>query len=229
MLLNFTKLKSKYSMKINAIIHVGAHYGEELAQYEKNEIKKVFAFEPLEVNLKILRQNASKLNSEIIIYPYGIGDKNEIQEMFISSNNAESSSFLKPKDHLIHHPDINFKKGPRVSIRKLDDFNLDANFLNIDVQGYELQVLLGASRTLNKVDYIYIEVNRSETYENNALINDIDEYLAKYKFLRVETSFANKNISWGDALYIKNYKINFLRDFFKIFKLKKLKKKFKIY
>ena len=77
------------------------------------------------------------------------------------------------------------------------------NFINMDVQGGELNVLLGASKTLQHIDYIMTEVNRDELYKNCALIEDIDYFLSKYNFKRVEEVWDRDNPVWGDALYIK--------------------------
>ena len=61
----------------------------------------------------------------------------------------------------------------------LDDYDIgESNFINIDVQGYELEVFKGGTKTLEKVDYIYCEVNRGEVYEGNAMVEDLDEFLA---------------------------------------------------
>ena len=124
--------------------------------------------------------------------------------MYLSSNEAQSSSILKPKDHLEHHPDVSFDGTEEVEVETLDSYNIgEANFINIDVQGYELEVFKGAKKTLKKVDYIYCEVNRGEMYENNAMVEELDEYLGKYNFQRVETHWPESWYKWGDALYIK--------------------------
>ena len=47
MLINFTNLRKKYNMNIKGIIHVGAHYGEEIQEYVDNGIQKITVFEPL--------------------------------------------------------------------------------------------------------------------------------------------------------------------------------------
>ena len=54
---------------------------------------------------------------------------------------------------------------------------------------------------INYFDYVYLEVNRDYVYKNCALVHEIDEYLSKYKYIRVETSWTNAQ--WGDALYIR--------------------------
>jgi hypothetical protein len=123
--------------------------------------------------------------------------------MFLSSNQQESSSILKPKIHLDQYPNITFNETEAVILSKLDDYNYkDYNFINMDVQGYELEVLKGSTETLKFVDYVYCEVNRDEVYENNALVEQLDEFLNPYNFNRVETEWVGD--TWGDALYIKS-------------------------
>ena len=67
-----------------------------------------------------------------------------------------------------------------------------------------MEVLRGGSETLNHVDYVYCEVNRDEVYENNAYVEEIDEFLSAYDMERVET-FWQGGI-WGDALYVRKEK-----------------------
>jgi hypothetical protein len=38
-------------------------------------------------------------------------------------------------------------------------------------------------------------------YENNAFVEQIDEYLSQYNLIRVETDWGGE--IWGDALYVK--------------------------
>jgi hypothetical protein len=73
--------------------------------------------------------------------------------------------------------------------------------INIDVQGYELEVFKGGKDFLNEVDYIITEVNRDEVYKGCAKIDELDSFLAPYGFNRVETTWDGG--TWGDAFYIK--------------------------
>jgi hypothetical protein len=89
-------------------------------------------------------------------------------------------------------------------MNKLDNISFDReyfNMINIDVQGYELEVFKGGVNTLETVDYIMTEVNRAEVYENCPLIEELDDFLNKFNFTRVETTW--DGVTWGDALYIK--------------------------
>lgn len=204
MLINFTTLKRKYNMDVKGIVHIGAHYGEEIQEYVNNGIQDIVVFEPLSKNFDVLAENLKDVNANIQGHQVALGNDEKTVTMYLSSNDAQSSSVLKPKDHLEHHPDVFFEGTEEVEMNRLDNYDIgNANFMNVDVQGYELEVFRGGSETLNKIDYVYCEVNRGEMYEGNAMIDDIDEYLGTYGFERVETHWPTEWYKWGDALYIK--------------------------
>jgi FkbM family methyltransferase len=200
MLMSFNELISKYNMNITGVIHIGAHYGEEVKDYLNNNINDVVLFEPLEENYNIILQNVP---DNIIVHNVALGSVPGDYEMFVSSNEKQSSSLLKPKLHLTHHPNVSFPYSTKVKVETLDNYKLQNsyNFINMDVQGYELEVLKGAKETLKHVDYVYCEVNRAEVYENNAFVEEIDSFLSLYDLNRVETSWLGG--IWGDALYLK--------------------------
>jgi len=119
------------------------------------------------------------------------------------ANQGMSNSLLKPIKHLDQYPSIQFTTTEEVEVRPLDEITSHlltrGNLLVMDVQGFELEVLKGATQTLNQIDYIYTEVNRDEVYENCARVEQLDEFLTD--FSRVETSWAGG--SWGDSWYIR--------------------------
>ena len=191
-------------MNIRGIVHIGAHYGEEIQEYVDNGIQKITVFEPLSKNFNILSQRMQYVNADIQGHQVALGSKKGNATMFLSSNEAQSSSILKPKQHLELHPDVSFNGTEQVEVSLLDDYDIgESNFINIDVQGYELEVFKGGKKTLEKIDYIYCEVNRDEVYEGNAMVEDLDEFLSSYGFERVETKWPETYYTWGDALYIK--------------------------
>lgn len=217
MLLDFSTLYNKYNLKISGIIHIGAHTGEEHFTYIQYGIPAVIYFEPVPWCYSILHNNVHQLNNqyksniETYIERYALGNSNQSIDMYISKHKtcieafAASSSILAPQKHLELHPDVEFNNTIEVEMKKLDDYNgklTNYNFINIDVQGYELEVFKGAEKTLHNIDYIMSEVNIDDVYENCAKIEDLDKYLEQYKFRRVETCMGGG--LWGDAFYIKD-------------------------
>jgi FkbM family methyltransferase len=202
LIIDFKYLKALYNLKISGVIHVGAHYGEEIPLYQSFDIDKIVCFEPVSKNFNILKQYESE---NVKLYNLALGDhEDENIMMYLSSNNYESSSLLQPAEHLIDHSDVSFTEYEFVNISTLDNFYNEVNkcnYLSIDVQGYEYEVLRGAEKTLHNIDYIYMEVNRAETYKNNHLVGDIDRLLDTYNFDRVKTEWASR--TWGDAFYLK--------------------------
>ena len=202
MLLDFNLLKQKYAMGITGIIHIGGHHGQEFKTYEENNISNVVFFEPVPSTFKILEQN---IGDKAILHNVALGNENKKVEMFIeTANQGQSSSILEPGIHTRQYPHITFDSKLEVDMVRLDDFLVgptDYNFINIDVQGYELEVMKGATNILENIDYIMSEVNRDEVYINCSKVNELDSFLSDFGFSRVETTW--DGLTWGDALYVK--------------------------
>jgi hypothetical protein len=58
-------------------------------------------------------------------------------------------------------------------------------------------------KLLGDFKWVYTEVNKKETYAGCALIEEVDEYLGLFGFVRVETG-AWVGDTWTDSLYIKS-------------------------
>jgi len=204
MLLNFHNIYKKYNMNITGIIHIGAHYGEELNDYINHGVQEIVLFEPLSKTFDVLEKNCKDLNANIQAYNVALGSSEGKATMYLSDNESQSSSILKPKTHIEEMPWINFSGTEEVEVTTLDSYNIEGfNFINIDVQGYEMEVFKGGTKTLEKVDYVYSEVNKGELYENCAKIDELDDFLGQYKLKRVETYWPESWYNWGDALYVK--------------------------
>jgi FkbM family methyltransferase len=204
MILSFTTMVKKYSMDIKGIIHIGAHRGQEIEEYVDNGIQDIIMFEPVSLNFNILEKRMADVNANISAYQVALGNEEKNVTMYLSDNDLISSSVLRPKVHLQLHPGVGFPGTEEVEMKRLDSFAEETqnfNFINMDVQGYELEVLKGGAETLKHVDYVYCEINRDELYEGNAFVEDLDEFLSDYSMERVETDWAGT--LWGDALYVR--------------------------
>jgi FkbM family methyltransferase len=208
MALKIENLIAKYNLNISGLIHVGIHYGEEHLAYLNLGIKNLLYFEADPNNYEVCKEFLEKNDSQgasIKLLNKALGDDNKILDFNLASNDSESSSFLKPKLHLSQYPWIKFDSSIKIQSYRLDDVIEDPekyNTLILDVQGFELNVLKGATKSLNTINYVLTEINQAELYENCSLVSELDLFLSNLGFSRVETDFCGG--TWGDALYIKD-------------------------
>jgi len=205
MLLDLKQLYNKYNLDITGVIHVGAHFGEEYELYKTfDSIKNIIFFEPDPAGFAKVKER-TKDDPSVICINKALGNFSCIAKMNKATNEGVSSSILQPEVHLHQYPDILFNEQYDVMVEPLDKYEPSAtlNFLNMDVQGFELNVLLGATKTLqNNIKYVIAEVNRDEVYRNCARVEDLDYFLGKFGFARRETEWTGT--TWGDAFYIKS-------------------------
>jgi len=205
-LIDLEIISKKYSLNVQNIAHVGAHRGQEVDAYKKVFPKsKIYLFEPQGKLFKFLETKYGK-DENIFLYNCALGNENTNKKMYLSNNDGQSSSFLKPKEHLNEHPEVKFRDvSDDMQIKIFDELNIKKiDFLNIDTQGYELEVLKGSKISLaNDVKYIILEVNKKELYNGCPVVADIDKFLSIYNFVRTDTYFWLDKYSWGDAFYIK--------------------------
>lgn len=205
MILNFNQLITNYNCSIKGVLHVGAHEGQEHNLYKQNNINNIIYFEPTKSTFNLLKNN---IGDDAVLVNKALGNENKkILINIEKANNGGSNSLLKPKLHLQQYPHIVFTDVEEVEMIRLDDYefnNLNYNLMNVDVQGYELEVFKGAEKTLETIDYIICEVNRDEVYENCAIIDDLYNFLLKYGFTLKEIDWAG--YTWGDAFFVKDKK-----------------------
>ena len=104
---------------------------------------------------------------------------------------------------MVVQPNISFKDTEEIEVKRFDSLGIDThNFLTLDVQGFELEVLKGFGEELKNVNFIFTEINTKYLYQNNALVSEIDKYLSKYNFIRIYTNVDCFNY-FGDAFYVK--------------------------
>jgi FkbM family methyltransferase len=203
MILDYHEIIKDSNTGVKGVIHIGAFYGQEKNKYTNLGINNVIWIEANPNYEGIIRENVG--NDKIIIA--GVGNVNNTLK-FNVANNGQSSSFLEFGTHLDEHPGINFSEKIDVPVKRMvniiDEYNININeynFLNLDIQGYELEAFKGFDNLLNNFDFIYCEVNEKELYIGCPLINDIDDYLNAFNFKRVSTNMTGHG--WGDAFYIK--------------------------
>lgn len=193
------------------------------------------------IGFEIEKEVCEKMNSQsyegVEYYPYALGKANEKRKLYIT-NHPMCSSLYKPNEKLIKLYN-NFEVAYLKEETEIDTISLDyfvdkhnvgnIDFIKIDVQGAELDIFKGASKTLKNVLKIVCEVEFISHYENQPLFGDVCSYLNEYnlmfnKFLglsgrALKPIMLNNNPNlpsqhiWSDAVFIRHIeKINNLND-----------------
>lgn len=203
MLIPLQTIFEKYRPKISGVLHVGAHLGEEAADYNAFGCRPVTWIEANPELIPQLTENVTRYRGRVV--QAMVGEVSGDKRPFIVTNNGQSSSMLELHRHKQISPEVwEVGRQEHVTIT-IDDLVDDRsippfNFVNLDIQGAELLALKGAHRCLQQVDYIYSEINTWEIYAECARVWDLDELLAPV-FVRVETSMTP--VGWGDGFFVR--------------------------
>ena len=135
------------------VVDVGANYGEMIANADLSDAARIVAFEPNPGLLPFLNRTARELPWDVEVEPVALGNSEAGTALLTVDLDWSGSSTLKSGAEL-HFADHNTTTS-EVPVTTLDAFlrgvPIDRMCVKIDVEGAELDVLLGASGTLDRV------------------------------------------------------------------------------
>jgi FkbM family methyltransferase len=207
MLIPLPVLIQRLGIKVRGILHIGAHECEELGDYLGCDIPmdNIYWIEAMSEKVDLMKSRIPTLQ----IYQAVVTDVDDEEVTFYVTNNGQSSSILEFGTHAVNHSDVVVSSTRSVKTTRMDtlipreSINMEnLNFINLDIQGAELKALKGMESYLDKIDYIYTEVNIEEVYKGCCKIEEIDAFLEPYGFKRV-AQHIYKRLGWGDAFYMK--------------------------
>ncbi len=169
---------------------------------------QIVCFEPLSSQIPILKDISQK-HKNIFVIEGLVGEEKKIVEF----NEAETASSC-----LKEHNNQEFKLTQK-QMNTLDNFVLDfklypPNFLKIDTQGYEFQILQGASNLLWNIDVILVELNFMDIHKEVCLADEVILFLKGFDFVLYDIAEIHRrpldNLIWQtDFIFVK--KDSFLR------------------
>lgn len=186
---HYKTLEDIKNKKISFIFDVGANKGQFclMANYFFPKAR-IFAFEPLKSPALIFNSIFSN-NKNIKLISCGLSS-DEGQKIIYETNKDDSSSFLSPNSLNKKYFSIQSKSEYKVPTITLNNWIRTSNnsimekssLLKIDVQGFELEVLIGANDVLNKFSYLIVELSSQILYENQPKAEKIINFLVSNNF-----------------------------------------------
>lgn len=197
------------------VLDIGAGFGFYTIAFAKNpRTKKVHSFEPSSVNFARCQRVASKsrLNDRIELNLLAISNQSGTKVLRLDREN--------PANHSVEQS--NFEEGSfeEVLTVTVDDYcqqkEIRPNFIKLDVQGHELQCLIGARRTLEYASNLFLLIELDFENHFSKVIELVDYmnllgyspfvYSVKTGFKDFEPSlFSNDYI---DVIFVKTTKPN---------------------
>jgi len=154
------------------VVEVGSNIGAHTIPIAKMlRLGHILAFEPQRILYDLLRKNIRhnyKFRNNVLSFPYAVGNRNErinLPTFDYSHKDFYSSSLVWDSDMkpmMIEGAKVDQLES--VQMVTLDSFQLHVcDFLKVDVDGCELEVLEGAQETIRRCSpIIYIENDRED-------------------------------------------------------------------
>ncbi len=202
------------NLNIDTVFDVGANDGDysrilRILGYKN----RIISFEPLKSVFELLQKESSK-KKNWFAYNYAIGEENTFSTINIAGNSYSSSILEMLPAHVESEPKSKYIGREKIEIKRLDSvfssFCNDDNkiMLKIDTQGYEKNVIDGASGILDKISLIQLEMSIIPMYKNETLFTEMISYLDEkgFQLASLEDGFYNNKT--GQLLQVDGIFVN---------------------
>ncbi len=206
------------------IVDVGANDGAMISRalFEFPNAK-IYAFEPSPEPLAKL-QLAFRNDKRVSIQPFACGNSSGLVTLNITRD-PYCSSLLRPSELGTHFYGDRYDVVQQVTVPRvsLDDWARDnkvarIDFLKIDTQGHDLEVLRGAQRLIasGQIKAVNAEAEFAPEYEGATNFREIDGFFASCGFMlhqihEIVAAGAEAQSSYSDALWVRESELKTLR------------------
>ncbi len=199
--INKSLIRECVAKRAPTILEIGCYDGSHTLWFaEIFDNPKIYCFEP---DPRAIARFGKKVGhrSNIELFEVAVADRDGEATFFQSGGQQAgrppdsmpegwdcSGSIRKPKNHLKVHPWVTFDKTIKVKTVTLDSWceehRVEAiDFIWMDVQGAEIDVISGAAKALRRTRYLYTEYDNRELYKGQAGLRKILRQLTDFKVL----------------------------------------------
>jgi FkbM family methyltransferase len=194
------------------LVDVGANDGLFIAAvHSLVELQSVFAFEPLAACHAPLERALSGVRCHQLFRAAVGAIPGELE--LNCTRNSKMSSVLKPRSEIAKAYQVSdFQvvgraKVPLVTLDATLPDDLPIDLLKVDVQGFEREVLAGASRTLHRTRSVLLEVNYRQHYEGGAGFEEMLALLhsSGFRVFGISAPYCSRELGplWADAMFVR--------------------------
>ncbi len=147
---------------VTTVFDVGAATGDMTRTFVRAFPQaKVYACEPQAASREHFRKRTEPWRDRIVLFECGLSNENRVAELTLCS--VRDASSLLPMQAFMFSDGMQEVGRERITLRTLTDLAGEIgleriDFLKIDVEGLEKEVLEGAGEILARVDNIFVEI-----------------------------------------------------------------------
>lgn len=192
------------------IVDGGAHVGQTVRQFQSMfDEPTIHAVEANPLLCERIRKQNSK-NENVYVHEYALGKENTTVDLNINTDEATSSVLQATDENKSRHGNrVQTQKTVCVEQTRLDSLLPNSpDILKLDLQGYELPALRGATDYLADIELITTEIQFMRMYEGQSSYYEIMEYLENNGFRIFNTydvySQEDGRITQADVIYLNS-------------------------
>jgi 2-O-methyltransferase len=198
------------------ILEIGCNDGTETNKFLQlfGRGTKLYAFDPEPRAIKRFREQVT--DPRVQLFELAISDRDGTTEFYMSDGAPaepglanicpdgwdQSGSIRKPKEHLKQFPWCKFENKIIIATKTLDTWcrehqvdNID--FMWVDVQGAEVDLIRGAQSALQRTRFLYTEYSNKEAYEGQINLRQLLRLLPDFEVVHryvCDVLLRNKNL-----------------------------------
>ena len=167
-------------VKNDVVIDCGANIGElyrSILHLTKDDINlNYYGFEPVKLDFEVLSRNTTNLVPKAL----ALSSESVSKNFYLNPNTADSS--FERKGYL---------KEVKVECVTIDNYfkNIDSiKLLKLEAEGFELDVLIGAQKSLSKIKFITADLGFELQRDTVRSFEEVDRFLTKNNFKRLSST-----------------------------------------
>ncbi|WP_347331336.1 FkbM family methyltransferase [Marinimicrobium locisalis] len=198
-------------------VDVGAFVGDVFDKIHKSsrlKVREAHLFEPNPESFSLLKKKIEPISNMPSLHAYNmaLGEKEEVKTFLSAKSMTKVAN--------VDEQDLDSKTAFKCKVSSLDIqsekvTDRKISLLKVDVEGYELDVLKGASSLLERqsIDIIYMEVGLNQRGTQQTYFADLDRFLQQYKY-RVFKIYEQKNEWIDDSPLLRRCNIAYMSESF---------------
>jgi len=175
------------------IFDVGANVGQTYNRFRRDfPLARIYSFEPVASTFAQLKRI--------------IADSDIAEQLAFGEHEGEAVIHTHPRWHVLNSFRVAVgSDSENVRMSSVDAYGVVPDLLKIDTEGFEIPVLRGAAKSLDRIKAVFVEVGFDRANERNTHFTDVADFLRDHCFygLYDVTHYPRQEqFSFANALFV---------------------------